>query len=162
MMEGGTQFWLVKTEPSVYSIYDLKREATTSWDGVRNYQARNFLRAMKTGDRVVIYHSSVGPKGSGGPHVAGMASVITQAVPDETQFDSNSSGFDPKCSREAPRWWSPTLRFVECFETPLYRSALFGVKELEHCELLRKGSRLSVLPLTSSEFIYFLKFTSNS
>ena len=103
--------WLCKTEPDVYSIDDLRRDGTTGWEGVRNYQARNFMRdGMAPGDRVLVYHSNTDPAG-----VAGIAEVVGEAIPDPTQFDPESEFHDPKSSRAAPRWLMRRLRFVERF-----------------------------------------------
>src|SRR5688572_16963975 len=99
-------YWLVKTEPSTYSISDLERDGETGWTQVRNYKARNFLRAMAPRDRVLVYHSSNDAVG-----VVGEAEVSKAAYPDPTQFEKKSEGFDPASKPEEPRWWSPNLRF---------------------------------------------------
>jgi predicted RNA-binding protein with PUA-like domain len=138
--------WLMKSEPDVFSYDDLVRVKREGWDGVRNYQARNFMRTMRTGDLVIFYHSNATPPGA-----AGIAKVIGEAEPDPTQFDPASKYFDPKSSPDDPRWdWvtlgpKKRLRFV-----PL--DVLRTIPELTDCQLLARGNRLSVMPLTESEF----------
>jgi len=144
--------WLVKSEPGTYSVDDLKRDKTTCWDGVRNYQARNFLREMKKGDEVLFYHSVTEPVG-----VAGIATVAKEAYADPTQFDKKSDYYDPKSSSDNPRWSSPDLRFKKKFASVVLLQDLRKIKGLEKMELLRKGSRLSVQPVTKKEFELILK-----
>ena len=138
--------WLMKTEPDAFSYDDLVRERRSGWDGVRNYQARNSMREMRRGDLVVIYHSNATP-----PGVAGIARVVGEAEPDPTQFDPTSDYFDARSTPEAPRWDLVTLapkrrlRFVPLDE-------LRSLTALRDCPLLARGNRLSVLPLTESEF----------
>ncbi|MCA1831004.1 MAG: EVE domain-containing protein, partial [Actinomycetota bacterium] len=103
-------YWLVKTEPSTFSIDDLERKGVEHWDGVRNFVARNNLRAMKLGERALFYHSSAEP-----PGVAGICEVVREAYPDESQFDPNSKYFDPKSKPEKPLWWMPDMGFVKKF-----------------------------------------------
>lgn len=149
-MARAKRFWLVKTEPDAYSIHDLAADPnqTTCWDGVRNYQARNFMRdEMKVGDPVLIYHSSTQP-----PHVAGIAEVEREAYPDHTSWDVDDPHFDPKSSADAPRWFMVDLRLRELFERPVALEELRTVPALANMELLRRGSRLSVQPVTKSEF----------
>ena len=114
---------------------------------MRNYQARNFLREMQRGDRVLFYHSSAEPNA-----IAGIAEVARAAYPDEQQFDRKSEMFDPKSTREAPRWSTIDLKAVRAFAAPLPLTALRGVAGLEKMELLRKGSRLSVNAVTEDEW----------
>lgn len=139
--------WLVKSEPDVYSIDDLARDGRTSWEGVRNYQARNFLRAMRDGDEVLFYHSNADPSG-----VAGIARVTREAYPDPTALDRRSEAFDPKATAADPRWSTVDLGFVERFPAVLPLARLHGETALEGMELLRRGSRLSVQPVTAREF----------
>ena len=142
-------YWLVKSEPSSFSWDDLWRapKRTTSWEGVRNYQARNFMRAMKRGDRVLFYHSSAEPNA-----VVGIAEVAREAYPDPLQFDRKSEMFDPKSTRDDPRWSTVDLKAVRAFAKPVTLTELRGVPGLEKMELLRKGSRLSVNAVTAEEF----------
>ena len=138
--------WLMKSEPDVFSYDDLVRVKREGWDGVRNYQARNFMRTMRTGDLVIFYHSNATPPGA-----AGIARVAKEAEPDPTQFDPASKYFDPKSPPDDPRWdWvtlapKKRLRFV-----PL--DVLRTMPELAECQLLARGNRLSVIPLTEQEF----------
>ena len=138
--------WLMKSEPYVFSYDDLIQVKREGWDGVRNYQARNFMREMKKGDLVIFYHSNATPPGA-----AGVAKIIKEAEPDPTQFDPESNYFDPKSSAENPRWdWvtlgpKKRLKFVSLDE-------LRAMPELEECRLLARGNRLSVIPLTEAEF----------
>ena len=143
-------YWLVKTEPSTFSWDDLERapNRTTGWDGVRNYQARNFMRdGMKVGDLVLFYHSSTDPAA-----VVGIAEVVREAYPDHTAFDSSDPHFDPKSRRDAPTWMMVDLRARERFPRPVTLAELKGTKGLEKMELLRKGNRLSIQPVTKREF----------
>ena len=140
-------FWLVKTEPDTYSVEDFAAEKVTLWDRVRNYQARNYLRAMKLGDRVLVYHSGVEP-----PGVAGIARVAGEAVPDPSQFDPQSEYFDEKASAQAPRWFAPKLQLEKKFRELVPLASLRDQPALEKMVLLRRGSRLSVLPVSDREF----------
>jgi predicted RNA-binding protein with PUA-like domain len=145
-------YWLVKTEPEVYSIQDLKRDKSTLWEGVRNYQARNFLSSMKIGDQVLIYHSNAEP-----PGVAGIGVVKELAQPDPSQFDSQSEYFDPNSKREAPRWVAPKIGFLKIFDNFLALESLKVNPKLSGLALLRRGNRLSVMPVTEAEFSVILK-----
>lgn len=140
-------FWLVKTEPDVYSISDLRRDGSTEWTGVRNYQARNFLQAMKRGDKVLIYHSNAEP-----PGVVGVGVVARVAEPDTTQFDKKSEYFDPKASKERPRWFAPLIAFEREFSHMVALDELRKQKALDGLLLLQKGSRLSVIPVEEKHF----------
>ena len=143
------KYWLVKSEPTSFSFADLEKapKRTTSWEGVRNYAARNFLRAMKRGDRVFYYHSNAEPNA-----IVGIAEVAREAYPDESQFDATSEMFDAKSTRESPTWSTVDLRAVRAFPRPVTLTELRGVPGLEKMELLRKGSRLSVSPVTADEW----------
>lgn len=140
--------WLVKTEPDVYSIDDLRRDGSTAWDRVRNHQAKLFLRdGMKPGDRVLVYHSNAEPTG-----VVGIAEVTGEATPDETQFRKGDDAFEPRATRSAPVWWARTLRFVRRFEACVELQALRAEPALAGMKLLARGNRLSVVPVTAGEF----------
>ena len=146
----------MKTEPSSYSITDLANEKkqTTCWDGVRNYQARNFMRdEMKIGDSVLLYHSNAKP-----PAVVGTAVIVRESYPDFTAWDKNSKYFDPKSSQTEPRWFMVDIKLVEIFDEPIGLETLRGMKKLEKMELLRKGSRLSVQPVRKNEFDAIRKY----
>ena len=140
-------FWLVKSESNKYGIDDLKRDGFTFWGGVRNYQARNYLRSMKKGDLVLYYHSVVDPVG-----VVGLAKVKKDAFPDPTQFDKKSEYFEPAATKENPRWFCPELEFVEKFSNIIPLKELRGMKNLEGMVLLQKMSRLSVQPVSDKHF----------
>ena len=151
------KYWLMKSEPHAYSIQDLAAEKTktTHWDGVRNYQARNFMRdQMKKGDLVLFYHSNANP-----PAVAGVARVVRESYPDHTCWDPNDKHYDPKSSAENPRWFMVDIKLVEVFAEPISLETLRGIRQLEKMELLRKGSRLSVQPVRKSEFEAIVQFS---
>ena len=140
--------WLVKTEPDVYSIDDLKRDRTTGWDGVRNYQARNFMRdEMKKGDPVLVYHSNADP-----PGIVGLATVSREGHPDPTAINPDDPHFDPKSDPDAPRWIQVELRFKRKFRRLLPLAELRDEPELDGMPLLQKGQRLSVQPVSAAHF----------
>lgn len=142
------QHWLVKSEPSVFSFDDLiaAGKKGTHWDGVRNYAARNHLRAMKTGDLVFFYHSSVVPSA-----IVGVAEVTLEAYPDATALDPKDPQFDPKSKRDDPTWFMVNLRAVDWLPRPVTLDEIKKTKGLEHMALVRLG-RLSVQPVTAKEF----------
>ncbi len=141
------QYWLMKSEPDVYSIEDLERDGKTHWDGVRNYQARNFMRdRMRVGDGVLFYHSNAKP-----PGVAGLARFCKEGYPDHTAFDSKDPHFDPKSNPADPRWFMVDVEFVEKFPELLPLPDLREVDGLEEMVLFKR-SRLSVQPVTKEEF----------
>ena len=141
---------MVKTEPECFSIQHLAASPlkTTCWDGVRNYQARNFLVAMRMGERVLIHHSSANP-----PAVVGTAIVVREAYADPTARDPLNEHFDPKASPDNPIWQMVDLQLEEIFPQPLGLDRLRTIPALAKMELLRKGSRLSVQPVTEQEFM---------
>jgi predicted RNA-binding protein with PUA-like domain len=139
--------WLLKSEPDVYSIHDLGRDGVTSWEGVRNYQARNFLRDdAKPGDRVLFYHSNADP-----PGVAGLATVARAGYPDPTARDPKGDYFDPKASDEDPRWFMIDVAFAEAFPALVSLDDLRAGPGLEKMLVINK-SRLSVQPVTDEEY----------
>jgi predicted RNA-binding protein with PUA-like domain len=141
---GAMKFWLMKSEPDVYSIDDLARDRRTSWEGVRNYQARNFMRdEMKVGDLALFYHSSADP-----PGVAGVVRVVREAYPDPTQFDRNSPYYDPASKRDEPRWYMVDVEFVEKLPVFVPLDALKRERALAGMLVIQKGQRLSVQPVT--------------
>jgi predicted RNA-binding protein with PUA-like domain len=143
-------YWLFKSEPTAYSFADLmaERDRTTGWDGVRNYQARNLLRDdVKVGDGVLFYHSSADP-----PCIAGIAEVVRAGHPDPTAFDPKAEHYDPKSDPADPTWYQVSIRAVKVIEPPLGLPFLNSVAELAGMELLRKGSRLSVQPVTERQW----------
>jgi predicted RNA-binding protein with PUA-like domain len=148
------RYWLMKSEPRVFSIEDLARspKQTTCWDGVRNYQARNFMREMAVGDHVLFYHSNAEP-----PAVVGIAEVMRTAYPDQTQFDKTSHHFDAASVPSAPRWDMVDIRYRQTFKTSLSLDRLRQEPKLKRMVLLQKGSRLSVQPVTEAEWAVVLK-----
>lgn len=142
--------WLMKSEPSAFSIEDLKNvpNGTDHWDGIRNYQARNLMRdEMKRGDRVLFYHSSADPTA-----VVGTARVVREAYPDHTALDPDSKYFDPKSMSENPRWVMVDIQFESQFAVPLTLAELRKLPQLNDMMLLKKGQRLSIQPVTEEEF----------
>jgi predicted RNA-binding protein with PUA-like domain len=139
--------WLFKSEPGSYSIDDLRRDGRTHWDGIRNYQARNLLRdEIRSGDRILIYHSSADP-----PGVAGTANVVRDGYPDPTARDPESKYFDPKASDDDPRWYMVDVEFDERFPEVVPLSDLKATPGLEAMVVTTK-SRLSIQPVTPEEF----------
>lgn len=149
------KYWLLKTEPESFSIEDLQNapNQTTFWDGVRNYQARNYLRdEIKPGDRVLFYHSNANP-----PAIVGTAKVTKAGYPDHTAWDETNHHYDPGSTPEKPRWYMVDIQYEQTFDEPLSLESMRKVKSLAKMELLRKGSRLSVQPVTAEEFKTVLK-----
>ncbi|KTD24563.1 MULTISPECIES: EVE domain-containing protein [Legionella] len=149
-----TNYWLMKSEPSCFSIDDLRASPhqTTHWDGVRNYQARNFINAMAMGDQVLFYHSNCNP-----PGIIGIAEVVSKPYPDYTAFDPNSEHPDPKSTPDKPRWFMVDIRFKEKFKELIPLDALKRYPQLEKMPLVRKGNRLSVLPVTQDEWLFITR-----
>ena len=152
MVKGAIKLWLMKSEPDVYSIDDLQRDGTERWEGVRNYQARNFMRGMAVGDLALFYHSNAKP-----PGVAGVCRISREAYPDATQFDQKSKYFDPKSQIEDPRWSMVDVAFVEKFDEEVSLQALKDDPALEGMLVTQKGSRLSVQPVAKKHFKRVLK-----
>lgn len=147
-MARSKRYWLFKSEPDVYSIEDLRRDGSTYWDGVRNYQARNLLRDdIKEGDQVLYYHSRVQPIG-----VAGVAKVVKGPYGDPTQFDKKSKYFDPKASEDNVRWFVVDIAHVETFDAVVPLTTLKEEPKLKDMVVTQRGSRLSVQPVTAAEF----------
>jgi predicted RNA-binding protein with PUA-like domain len=140
-------FWLVKSEPTSYSIDHLKKDREAAWTGVRNYQARNFMREMRKGDTVLFYHSSCEI-----PGIYGIAKVSIEAEPDQTQFDKKSPYYEPRSTREKPVWECATIRFAKKLQKPLPLGAMKIDPILRDMHVLQKGSRLSVTPVSEREF----------
>ena len=143
----------MKTEPNNYSIDDFKKDKEVFWDGVRNYQARNFMmKDMKVGDQVLFYHSNTQPIG-----IVGQAVVSKAAKADPTAFDKKSQYFDPKSSKQKPRWFAVSLKFKKKFKNIISLEELRAKKALAKMPLLQKGQRLSVQPVTAAQFQYIIK-----
>ena len=142
------RYWLMKSEPDVFSIDDLARDTRTAWEGVRNYQARNSMRDdMKLGDKVLFYHSNAEPSG-----VAGVAEIVREAYPDPHALDPKSDYHDPKATPATNVWVTVEIGFVERFPAVLPLAALKAEAALEGMEVIRKGSRLSVQPVSAAHF----------
>jgi len=144
------KFWVIKSEPSEFSIEDLEKSKykTTYSDGVRNYQARNFIRdEMKIGDKVLFYHSSTEPNA-----IVGTCEVVKKAYPDHTQFDSKSIYFDPKADKKNPTWFMVDIKLVKKFQKPITLEEIRSNPKLAKMRLLQRGNRLSVMPVTKEEF----------
>jgi predicted RNA-binding protein with PUA-like domain len=144
---GMERYWLMKSEPSAYSIDDLERDGSTSWEGVRNFQARNHLREMKKGDGVLFYASSADPTG-----VAGIARISREAYPDPFATDRGHRYFDPKSDPAKPTWYAVDLEFVEKLPRVVTLAELRQEERLASMQVLRRGNRLSVQPVTKEEF----------
>jgi len=145
------RYWLMKTEPDEFSIDDLSKRKVEPWTGVRNYQARNFMREMKPGDGVLFYHSSCEI-----PGVAGIAEVATDAHPDPTQFDRKSDYYDAASRPEEPRWSLVDVKFKRKLKRVIPLSELKDRKELDGFALLARGNRLSVLPVSKPQWDFIL------
>lgn len=148
-------YWLMKSEPDVFSIDDLKKSKnmTSGWDGVRNYQARNFMRDdMRKGDLVLFYHSNAKP-----PGVAGIAEIVQESHPDHTQFDQNSEYYAARATKEKPIWFMVAVKFKEKFSRLVSIQELKEQKELDGFQLLQRGSRLSILPVSKKHWDHILK-----
>lgn len=144
------KYWLVKSEPEVFSIINLQnqKDQTTHWDGVRNYQARNYLRdEMKMGDRVLFYHSNAEPLA-----IVGVCEVVKEGYPDFTAFDPKDNHFDPKSKKENPTWYMVDLKLNEIFKYPITLEQIKSNKKLQDMKLIQRGNRLSVMPITKDEF----------
>ncbi len=149
------KYWLVKQEPSSYSIDDLEKDKnqTTFWDGVRNYQARNYMRdEMKKGDRVIFYHSNAEP-----PAAVGVCEVIKEGYPDFTAFDPDSKKFDPKSDKDEPTWFMVDLKFIKKFKREVPLPEIKKNEKLQEMKLVQRGNRLSVMPVTKVEFDEIVK-----
>ena len=152
MAKRARKYWLMKSEPEVFSIEDLRATDKEPWDGVRNYQARNNMRDMREGDLVLYYHSNAKP-----PGVVGVAKVVTESYPDPTQFDPKSAYHDPKSSQDDPRWSLVDLAFVEAFDEIVSLDTLKAEAALADMVVTQKGSRLSVQPVEKKHFKHVLK-----
>jgi predicted RNA-binding protein with PUA-like domain len=145
------RYWLIKSEPDAYSIDDLKRDRKAPWTGVRNYQARNFMRdQMQPGDRAFYYHSSCAE-----PAIVGIVEVASTAYPDGTQFDRKSKYYDPASTREEPRWQHVDFKFVKKIG-PITLEELRGHEALRNMRLLARGNRLSITPVDPAEWEYIV------
>ena len=146
------QFWLMKSEPETYSIDDLKEFQTDHWDGIRNYQVRNFFRdQMKIGDKAFFYHSNCKE-----PGIVGLMEIASEAYPDHTAFDSKEKYFDAKSDPENPRWLMLDVNYIRHTKRNITLSELRDHSSIKEMRLLQKGNRLSVIPMTKGEWEYIL------
>lgn len=149
------KYWLFKSEPDVFSIEDLKKSKnqTGSWEGVRNFQARNYLRdEVKNGDQVLFYHSRIEPIA-----VVGVAEVVKEGYIDDYAFDPKSDYYDPKSNPDKPQWYMVDVKFKMQFKNPVTLKKIKTFEELSKMRLIQKGSRLSIQPVTKAEFDFILK-----
>lgn len=148
------RYWLMKSEPDMFSIGDLAAvpKQTDHWDGVRNYQARNFMRQMKLGDQAFFYHSNCDE-----PGVVGIVEIVREGYPDFTAFDSKSPYYDPKSLPENPRWYMVDVRLVRRLKRLIPLNEIKQNTALEDMALVRRGNRLSVMPVTASQWKAILK-----
>lgn len=146
------KYWLMKSEPEVFSITDLEKAKTTLWEGVRNYQARNFMmKDMTVGDQVLFYHSNAEP-----PGIAGIATVSKTAVPDPTQFDKKSEYYDKKSTADKPIWFCVEVKYHKKFKSIFSLSEIKADKNLKNMLVTQKGSRLSIQPVEKNDFQYIV------
>ncbi len=136
------QYWLMKSEPDVYSIADLERNPEEIWDGVRNYQARNFLRSMQVGDLAFFYHSNTKP-----PGIVGLMQIIEADIVDPTQFDASNKYYDPKSPPDNPRWRTVKVGYVETFAEAITLETLKATFSPDELLVVKRGNRLSVMPV---------------
>jgi len=149
------KYWLVKSEPSAYSIDDLVRDKITHWDGVRNYQARNYMRdEMKLGDKVLFYHSNAEPIA-----VVGVCEVAKEGYPDFSAFDPEDKHFDPKSKIDSPTWIMVDIKIIEKFIRPVALDEIKGNSKLQNMKLVQRGNRLSVMPIDKNEFNEIMKLS---
>ncbi len=147
------KYWLMKSEPDAFSLEDLKnaRDRTAAWDGVRNYQARNFMRDMSPGDQAFFYHSSCAH-----PGIVGIMEIVKRAYPDVTAFDPDEEHYDPKSRSDNPRWYMVDIRYKRAMRRLITLSELKQAPELASMALLRRGNRLSVMPVSAAEWRFIL------
>jgi len=153
------KYWLMKSEPSTFSIDDLakSKNKTTYWDGVRNYQARNFMRdEMKKGDLVLFYHSNAKPTA-----VVGVCEVVKEGYPDFTAFDPEEKYYDPKSNKDKPTWYMVDIKLKEKFKKPVTLEEIKSNPKLKDMKLVQRGNRLSVMPVAKKEFDEIVKMSKD-
>ncbi|HTN44314.1 MAG TPA: EVE domain-containing protein [Nitrospiria bacterium] len=156
-MAGNPSYWLLKSEPEVFSIQDLKDCRVTGWDGVRNFQARNYLRdSIKVGDGVLFYHSNTSPSG-----ISGLAEVVKEGYPDDTAFDPNDAHYDPRSRPDHPTWYRVDVKFVKAFPSVIPLQTLRKTPGLKNMLLFRNG-RLSVQPVAKKEWEIILRLAEKT
>ena len=144
-------YWLMKSEPDAYSIKDLRNEKETLWDGIRNYQARNFMRSMKVGDQAFFYHSNTKP-----PGIVGLMEIIQTNLIDPYQFDESSKYFDEKSNKDSPRWDCVKTKYICEFKNMITLKELSQTYTSDELTLVRKGNRLSIMPINKNIAIELL------
>lgn len=151
-------YWLMKSEPDTFSIDDLlqKPKQTEPWEGVRNYQARNFMRAMKLGDQAFFYHSSCAT-----PGIMGTVEIVKEAHPDTSAFNLHSDYYDPKSTPQNPRWFMVSVKLLEKFSEIIPLSLLKNQSQLKNMILLKRGNRLSVMPVSRQEWEWIQKLRNS-
>jgi predicted RNA-binding protein with PUA-like domain len=150
-----TKYWLMKSEPNAYSIDDLVKDKKTYWDGVRNYQARNFMRDdMRKGDKVLFYHSNTKP-----PAVVGICEIVKEGYPDFTAFDPEAKHFDPKSKEDKPTWIMVDIKIIKKLNRPVALEEIKENSKLQKMRLVQKGNRLSVMPVEKNEFEEIIKMS---
>lgn len=147
-------YWLMKSEPTCFSIDDMKNNKVEPWSGVRNYQARNFMKDMKKGDQVLFYHSSCTP-----PGVVGLVKVAKEAYPDDTALNKKDDHYDPKHTKECPRWFHVDVRFVKKFKDMVTLDQIKFNPKLKDMMVTQRGSRLSVQPVSKKHFDEIMKMS---
>ena len=152
MAQQEPNYWLMKSEPNAYSIKDLQKEKETLWDGIRNYQARNFMRSMEIGDQAFFYHSNTKP-----PGIVGLMKIIETNLIDPFQFDKSSNYFDKKSKRENPRWDCVKTQYICEFKNMVTLKDLSETYTPEELTLVRKGNRLSIMPINKTIALELLK-----
>jgi len=151
------KYWLMKSEPDVWSYDDHAAEGVAEWDGIRNYQARNFMRDdFEIGDTVLFYHSNHKP-----PHVAGICEVVREAYPDSTAFDPDAKYYDPKSDPENPRWLMVDLKAVRKLERPVSLAEIKANPALADMRLVARGNRLSIMPVEKAEYEEILRMAKS-
>ncbi len=154
--KGPKKYWLMKSEPDVFSLDQLKKDGSTPWEGVRNYQARNFMmNEMKIGDDVLFYHSSAKPPFETG--IVGLAEVSELAAPDKLQFDKKSEYFEAKATKEKPMWFCVRIKFKDSFKKTFTLADLKNSKDLAEMLVIRQGQRLSIQPVAEKDFQFIVK-----
>ncbi len=149
------KYWLMKSEPDTYSIDQLRKDKTTWWEGVRNYQARNYMmKEMNVGDEVLFYHSSCDV-----PGVAGLAVISQEAEADQLQFDKKSDYYDPKATKEKPIWFCTQVKFVDLVKNYVSLEQIRKDKKLKDMIVIQKGSRLSIQPVSKADFDHILNLS---
>ncbi len=153
----GISYWLMKSEPDAYSIKDLQKDRETLWDGIRNYQARNFMRSMKIGDQAFFYHSNTKP-----PGIVGLMEIIETDLIDPFQFDETSKYFDKKSKRDKPRWDCVKTKYICEFKNMISLAELSEAYTPEELTLVRKGNRLSIMPINKNIALELLSKLQNN